>query len=57
MKYFALPLSLVVLCIFWTACETIEDVPEEAAADLKKGLRGEGQIVEIDQPDDPFISR
>jgi hypothetical protein len=55
MKLFALPLVLAATCVFWTACETVEDIPEEAATDLETGLEGEGKIVPIDQSNDPFI--
>lgn len=55
MKLTVLPLALAVTCVLWTACGTIEDVPDEAASDLEQGLRGEGEIVKVDQPNDPFI--
>lgn len=56
MKHFVLAPLLAATSLVWTACETVETIPQEAATDLERGLKGEGKIVPIDQKDDPFIN-
>ncbi len=59
MKLTSLLVVMVVFSLCWTGCadpqESIDEVPAEVGNKLKEGLTGGGEVVGMDQQNDPFV--
>ena len=59
MKRPSLLVVMIACSLCWIGCadpeESIEEVPSEVGNKLREGLTGRGEVVDLENQDDPFI--